>query len=106
MCLNASSWNNGSPNHKTGAGLGLHIDSQYQPTIFNANFNTIDIYHNNQIVAQAVNVSNKSCFEFIDVQIGLWLIHNGQNTWPSGTPHRFTITQQAKPMYLILFKLV
>jgi hypothetical protein len=93
---NSSSWNNGSPNHKTGAGLGLRIDSQYKPTIFNANFNNIDIYHNNQIVAQAVNVSNKSCFKLIDAQIGLWLIHNGHNIWPSGTPHRFTITQRSK----------
>ena len=91
---NASSWDNGSPNHTTGAGLGLHIDSHYQPVIFNNNaFNTIDLYHNGTMIAQNVNVSNKACKELIHVDIGLWLIKNNWNTWLKNNPHRFTITQ-------------
>lgn len=91
---NASSWDNGSPDYQTGAGLGLHVYSQYQPTIFNAYFNTIDIYHNGNLIAKDVNVSNKNCAELIDKQIGQWLIMNNLHTWNSGFPHTFTMTQR------------
>lgn len=90
---NASSWDNGSPDYKTGAGLGLRIDSNYQSSIFNQKLNTIIIYHNNNLVAQNVNVSNKICQKLIDKNIGLWLIHNNWHLWLTGHPHRFTITR-------------
>lgn len=91
---NASSWDNGSPNYKTGSGLGIHIDSQYQPVIFNNSlFNSIDIFHNGKPIAQNVNVSNKACQELIHVDIGKWLIQNSWHIWPKNRPHRFTISQ-------------
>jgi hypothetical protein len=77
---NASSWNNGNPDHVTGSGLGLRIASAYQPSIFNQNFKTIDLYHNNSLIAQTVNVSNKSCHELIHNDIELWLIQNNWHT--------------------------
>jgi hypothetical protein len=91
---NASSWNNGKPNYQRGTGLGLRIDTAYQPTIFSGQFTTIDIYHNNSLIAGNVNVSNKACHELISVDIGLWLINNNLHQWPVNKPHRFTITHQ------------
>lgn len=91
---NSSSWNNGAPNHQTGAGLGLHIYRQYQPTIFDQNFETIDIYYNNQNIASNVNVANRSCPELIDIQIGLWLIRNNWGTWQNRNPYKFTLSQR------------
>lgn len=91
---NASSWNNGSPNHITGTGLGLRIDAHYQPSIFNQGFTTIDLYHKGNLIAKSVNVANKSCRELIHKDIGLWLIQNRWDTWPANQPHRFTIIQK------------
>lgn len=91
---NASGWNNGNPDYKTGSGLGLHIDSHYWSVIFNNSlFNSIDIFHNEISIAQNFNVSNKACQELIHVGIVKWLIQNNWHIWPQNIPHRFTIRQ-------------
>jgi hypothetical protein len=91
---NASSWDNGSPDYGTGTGLGLRIDQSYQAVIFNSNFNNINLYHNGELIAKNVNVSNKNCRELISKEIGLWLIKNKWHKWPTGQPYRFKISQR------------
>ncbi len=91
---NASAWNNGNPDYNSGAGLGLHIFTNYEKNIFGKKFETIDLYYNGELIAKDVNVTDKNCPELISSEIGKWLIDNGWHDWPDGKPYKFKLSQR------------
>jgi len=99
---NGSSWNNGSPNYITGSGLGIKIIPEFTNTIFNNNLTTLELYNNEILISDNINVDCKACKELINKEIGLWMINNNFHQWNSGVPHRFMLTHQKNNVFNIV----
>lgn len=95
MTIQATSWTNGSPNYKTGAGFGLRIKSN-DLNKFDEHINDVCLILEGEIDPITVNIKKNSfrngCGELISKEIGEWFIKNNYDKWQKGRTFKFEIT--------------
>jgi hypothetical protein len=81
-------WNNGSPNHKSGAGYGIRITRQDQERYFKKSWSsiTIEFESGDSVDIRLSNSFWRRCSELRNAKIGKWMINNRLAPWPKGSP--------------------
>jgi len=88
-----SPWTNGKPNSETGSGFGLRIPSKIRRDIFQKEWETITICTESiEFVVPVTPAFWRQCNEIRSRHIGEWLIDNGLDKWPKGTPPLIYVT--------------
>ena len=87
-----SPWTNGSQNHKTGSGFGVKIPKGAMD-MFQPKWTRVSIELGETEVDVPITPSFwRKCHELRSKDIGVWLIDNGLNKWPSRMPPDIELT--------------
>ncbi|OZV13490.1 hypothetical protein CIW83_02795 [Tissierella sp. P1] len=91
-----TAWSSGKRNC-TDSGYGFKISRDNIDRVFNSEWKFVVLGLEGEEKTIDVNINKssfrKNCREFINKDIGLWLIKNGYGNWEKGEPPKFKMEQ-------------
>ena len=89
--MKVKSWNNGSPNLKSGSGFGIRIKKADRDIFFKKNWDKVEITIENETPFTLKITASfwKTCAELRSKKLGDWFLRTGKFEWDQGLPYEY-----------------